>query len=299
VRESKKKTNEIIDKLREIDTQIENHDLYGTNSKKGKQWLALSPIIKMYEHKIKTIEAFDLSQMELKKIIDSYEDTIGKAIQSIEQYDGANNLVAEMKEIRYRWKYLDTVLKELSFETKNKVTEEDLSELDQLIEILQKYISDYKNEKEEEIKQIWNENNEISKEIYREVAKQEKTKATFDTILDLESQIEPFKSLLSSNKLELKGISDSLKDKKKFLKPLNVSTFSYRGVNFTIRMNDLTLELTEAIVNPANSKLAHEGGAAKAIAQAAGKEFEEDCRTYISHSGQLRKFNVLKLMISK
>jgi O-acetyl-ADP-ribose deacetylase len=70
-------------------------------------------------------------------------------------------------------------------------------------------------------------------------------------------------------------------------------------VNFTIRKNDLTLELTEAIVNPANSKLAHEGGAAKAIAQTAGKEFEEDCRTYISNYGQLRKLNVLKLMISE
>jgi uncharacterized protein YdaT len=156
--------------------------------------------------------------MELKRIIDSLEDTIGKAIQRIEQYDGANNLVTEMKEIRYRWKYLDTVLKELSFDTKNKVTEEDLSELDQIIEILQKYIFDYRNVKEEEIKQIWNENNEISKEIYREVAKQEKTKATFATILDLEAQIEPFKSLLSSNKLKLKEISDSLKNKKKFLK---------------------------------------------------------------------------------
>jgi hypothetical protein len=204
--------------LREIDIQIETHDLYGTNSKKGKLWLALVPIIKKYEHESETIEALDLLQMELKRIIDSHEDTIGKAIQSIEQYDGTNNLVTEMKEIRYRWRYLDTVLKELSFETKNKVTEEDLSKLDQLIKILQKYISDYRNEKEEEIKQIWNENNEISKEIYREVAKQEKTKATFATILDLESQIEPFKSLLSSNKLKLKEISDSLKDKKKFLK---------------------------------------------------------------------------------
>jgi O-acetyl-ADP-ribose deacetylase (regulator of RNase III) len=63
-------------------------------------------------------------------------------------------------------------------------------------------------------------------------------------------------------------------------------------------MNDLTLELTEAIVNPANSKLAHYDGAPKAIAQAAGKEFEEDCRAYISNFGQLRKFNVLNSLFA-
>ena len=47
-------------------------------------------------------------------------------------------------------------------------------------------------------------------------------------------------------------------------------------------------QMTEAIVNPANVRLLHGGGAARAIADAAGRELENDCRDYIRQHGQLK-----------
>jgi len=44
---------------------------------------------------------------------------------------------------------------------------------------------------------------------------------------------------------------------------------------------DLVRQQTEAIVNPANVHLSHGGGAARAIAVAAGRELEDDCSDYI------------------
>ena len=43
----------------------------------------------------------------------------------------------------------------------------------------------------------------------------------------------------------------------------------------------LVEEQVDAIVNPANGNLKHGGGAAKAIANAAGDEFNEECKAYI------------------
>jgi len=45
--------------------------------------------------------------------------------------------------------------------------------------------------------------------------------------------------------------------------------------------NSIVDEWSDAIVNPANSDLNHKGGAAKAIADAAGEEFFKDCNMYI------------------
>ena len=54
------------------------------------------------------------------------------------------------------------------------------------------------------------------------------------------------------------------------IKKLDVYTYEYKNCNIIVRKNDLTEELSEAIVNPANEQLMHEGGAARAIADKGG-----------------------------
>jgi len=50
-----------------------------------------------------------------------------------------------------------------------------------------------------------------------------------------------------------------------------------------IQTRDLTTQDTEVIVNPANQYLRHGGGAAKAIADAAGQSLVDECNAYIEH----------------
>jgi len=51
---------------------------------------------------------------------------------------------------------------------------------------------------------------------------------------------------------------------------------------------NLVHQTTEAIVNPANVRLQHGSGAARAIADAAGPELDNECRDYIRQHGQLK-----------
>ena len=51
---------------------------------------------------------------------------------------------------------------------------------------------------------------------------------------------------------------------------------------------DLVCQKTEAIVNPANIRLIHGSGAARAIADAAGPDLEDQCRSFIKENGNLR-----------
>jgi len=60
----------------------------------------------------------------------------------------------------------------------------------------------------------------------------------------------------------------------------NISVFVYTG--------DLLQEKVDAIVNPANVNLIHGGGAAKAIAKAAGPQLQDVCAEYIRQSGPLK-----------
>ena len=54
------------------------------------------------------------------------------------------------------------------------------------------------------------------------------------------------------------------------IKKLDIYTVEYKNCNIIVRKNDLTNELSEAIVNPANEKLTHERGIAKIIADKGG-----------------------------
>jgi O-acetyl-ADP-ribose deacetylase len=81
-------------------------------------------------------------------------------------------------------------------------------------------------------------------------------------------------------------VKSKLREKKNKVKACQ-HEFEYRGVTFKIRQENLVNEHTVAIVNPANSQLKHEGGAARAISDAAGEGFREDCEKYIKLHKQL------------
>ncbi|MFC1660002.1 macro domain-containing protein [Gemmatimonadota bacterium] len=52
-------------------------------------------------------------------------------------------------------------------------------------------------------------------------------------------------------------------------------------------INDLMWEPVDAIVNAANGRLAHGGGVAAAISQAAGDELDQDGRAYLEENGPI------------
>ena len=65
------------------------------------------------------------------------------------------------------------------------------------------------------------------------------------------------------------------------------------GINVRILVGDLTKQKTEVIVNPANCFLHHFGGAAKAIADAAGPTLTRECESYIKMHRKLRTSEVM------
>jgi len=65
------------------------------------------------------------------------------------------------------------------------------------------------------------------------------------------------------------------------------------GISVQIYCGNLLDEKVDAIVNPANSHLIHSGGAARAIAEAAGEQLEKECRAYI---GQYKELKVTQPM---
>ena len=68
----------------------------------------------------------------------------------------------------------------------------------------------------------------------------------------------------------------------------NLKTIDYKGAKIIIRKNDLTEEMTEAIVNTVNEDLMHEEGSAKSIADKAGEKFKEEWKEYIGNNGKLQ-----------
>jgi len=65
------------------------------------------------------------------------------------------------------------------------------------------------------------------------------------------------------------------------------------GIAVQIYQGNLLDEKVDAIVNPANTELTHGGGAARAIAEAAGRQLQEECRAYISEHKELKVTQVM------
>ena len=59
------------------------------------------------------------------------------------------------------------------------------------------------------------------------------------------------------------------------------------GNTFTVVVNDILNEPTECIVNAANGMLAHGGGVAYAIAEAAGDELYDECAAIVAKIGSI------------
>ena len=84
-----------------------------------------------------------------------------------------------------------------------------------------------------------------------------------DKIQEIENIHEDVRDKLTKKYKEIRAIEDKIK-------MMNVNTIEYKNCNIIVRKNDLTEELSEAIVNPTNEQLMHEGDIARAIADKGG-----------------------------
>jgi len=65
------------------------------------------------------------------------------------------------------------------------------------------------------------------------------------------------------------------------------------GLNVEVYTGNLLHDHVDAVVNPANVYLSHAGGAARAIADAAGHRLQSECRDYVQRYGNLRYTQVM------
>ena len=65
------------------------------------------------------------------------------------------------------------------------------------------------------------------------------------------------------------------------------------GISVEIYTGNLLHDNVDAVVNPANISLSHGGGAAKAIADAAGPQLQRECRDYVKRHGYLQFTQVM------
>jgi len=91
--------------------------------------------------------------------------------------------------------------------------------------------------------------------------------------VQLQAKIDKFQEMENNHtdvRKELEKKYKEFRDIEDRIKKMDVFTYEYKNCNIIVRKNDLTEELSEAIVNPANEQLMHEGGAARAIADKGG-----------------------------
>jgi len=93
------------------------------------------------------------------------------------------------------------------------------------------------------------------------------------------------------------AVTDSQNIVPKCTDPFHMATSC--GIDVQIYRGNLLDETVDAIVNPANIHLTHGGGAARAIAEAAGHQLQEECRAYISEHKELKVTQVMHTAAGK
>lgn len=71
------------------------------------------------------------------------------------------------------------------------------------------------------------------------------------------------------------------------------------GISVEVYTGNLLKDQVDAVVNPANVQLSHDGGAAKTIADAAGSQLRRECREYIKRYGPLKYTQVMHTSAGK
>ena len=100
-------------------------------------------------------------------------------------------------------------------------------------------------------------------------------------------KVNEIKEIYDTQNKIYENILKNLEIKSQLNEQFTKKSYKYLNVVIKIRKNDLVNEYSEAIVNPANTELNHAGGAARAISDASGPEFEEDCTKYLEKNKEL------------
>ena len=127
----------------------------------------------------------------------------------------------------------------------------------------------------DEINESINNANEKAVAYEKQLAESIKSKKDLDyqnlLIKSKESKLEYLSKIHQNIRTDLNNKMGEIDADEERINSLNKFEVEFNRWNIIVRKNDLTKELTESIVNPANEYLQHEGGAARAIADIGGE----------------------------
>jgi O-acetyl-ADP-ribose deacetylase (regulator of RNase III)/enoyl-[acyl-carrier-protein] reductase (NADH) len=239
----------------------------------------------LFERVAKTLGTFEGLVHSLKgldEILDELQNMIPPAYEKLDKIEAEYpekdyekaitlkkisewNLTKDTKALAPLITYADQIMastqKELNF--KRKLTEETVN-----AENFEKMMKSMKklNQREQEMRQL------------------EDEKSRYESYGEKHAE---FQQNFKTNEKSRKALRKQKKEEQARHDEEYETKFDYRGVNILVRKANLIHENSEAIVNPANCELDHAGGAARAISDAAGEEFDIECRNYIKENTEL------------
>ncbi|CAI2359575.1 unnamed protein product [Moneuplotes crassus] len=141
----------------------------------------------------------------------------------------------------------------------------------------------------QESAKVVEETSQVDKKIYQVEDEKNNTQEYIDKIEEYNQNADKFTAQKESLSKFIKEESKPCKkEKARLAEAADRLTFIYHDTRITVRKNNLIEEAVDAIINPANENLRHEGGAARAIADNAGDEFHQDCDEYLQDNDFLK-----------
>jgi len=141
----------------------------------------------------------------------------------------------------------------------------------------------------QESAKVVEETSQVDKKIYQVEDEKNSTQEYIDKIEEYNQNADKFTAQKESLSKFIKEESKPCKkEKARLAETTDRLTFIYYDTRITVRKNNLIEEAVDAIINPANESLRHEGGAARAIADNAGDEFHQDCDEYLQDNDFLK-----------